>query len=106
MIVPSGGGLKPSMAIGTVSAELAIFLDTAERIDECSGELLAQPVHIQIPDQIGADLERIDASGQGAQLGAVWSRRAAEHRNHRRARGRQWRALAVDSSCVELIIFC
>ena len=57
MIVPSGSGLKPSMAIGTVSAELAAFLDTAKRIDERSREVLTQPVHIQIPDQIGADLE-------------------------------------------------
>lgn len=92
--------------MGAVSGELATFLDTAKCIDECSGKLLTQPVHIQIPDQIGADLESIDASGQGAQLGAVWSGRATEHRDHRRARGRQWRSLAVDSSGMELIIFC
>lgn len=93
------------MAIGAVSAELTTFFDAAERIDECSGELLAQPVNIQVPDQIGADLERIDASSQRAQLGTVWCWWAAEHRNHRRARGRQRRALA-DSRFVVLIIFC
>jgi hypothetical protein len=92
--------------MGAVSGELAAFLDTAKRIDERSREVLTQPAHIQIADQIGADLERIGASDQGAQLGAVWSGRATEHRDHRRARGRQWRPLAVGSGCIELIIFC
>jgi hypothetical protein len=94
------------MALGTVSAVLATFLDTAERIDECSGELLAQPAHIQIADQIGADLERIDVSRQGAQLGAVRIRRTAEHRNHRRASGRHGQSLAAGRSFMELTIFC
>ena len=53
-----------------------------------------------------ADLERIDTTGQGTQLGAVECRRAAEHRNHCRARGRHWRHVTADSSFTEPITFC
>jgi hypothetical protein len=98
--------LKPSPTLGTIATELTTLFDAAKRVDEYARELLAQPVHIEISDEIGADFERIDASGHGAQRGAVWCRRTAEHRNHGRARGRPWRHLAADSSFIAPITFC